>query len=135
LDTPPRLATGKQRSEAAAHPNGPLLEGHRVSGVGFRPRPAIDQLPGSILGSRTVNRSESTMHSIPPTRPLPQHRFAIVLGSGGGRSIAALGMVEVLVREGLRPKLVVGSSAGAMIGALIAAGHKADEAVRIATAL
>ncbi len=62
-------------------------------------------------------------------------RFAIVLGSGGVRSIAALGMVEVLTREGLMPDLVVGCSAGAMFGALIAAGHKAEQAVRIATTL
>ncbi len=75
------------------------------------------------------------MHSVPSIRSIPQHRFAIVLGSGGVRSIAALGMVEVLVREGLRPDLVVGCSAGAMFGALIAAGHDADEAVRIATTL
>ena len=62
-------------------------------------------------------------------------RFAIVLGSGGVRSIASLGMVEVLWREGLRPDLVVGCSAGAMFGALIAVGHEAGEAVRIATTL
>ena len=62
-------------------------------------------------------------------------RFAIVLGSGGVRSIAALGMVEVLAREGLMPDLVVGCSAGAMFGALIAAGHKAEQAVSIATTL
>jgi NTE family protein len=62
-------------------------------------------------------------------------RFAIVLGSGGVRSIAALGMVEVLWREGLRPDLVVGCSAGAMFGALIACGHDALEAVQIATTL
>jgi NTE family protein len=68
---------------------------------------------------------------VTPTRP----RFAIVLGSGGVRSIAALGMVEVLAREGLMPDLVVGCSAGAMFGALIAAGHDANEAVRIATTL
>ena len=61
--------------------------------------------------------------------------FAVVLGSGGVRSIAALGMVEVLAREGLMPDLIVGCSAGAMFGALIAAGHQADEAVRIATRL
>ena len=70
-----------------------------------------------------------------PTSPRLGHRFALVLGSGGVRSIAALGMVEVLTREGLRPDLVVGCSAGAMFGALIAAGHDADEAVRIATTL
>ena len=81
------------------------------------------------------------MHRLPthpsfllPSSP-PRHRFAIVLGSGGVRSIAALGMVEVLAREGLRPDLIVGCSAGAMFGALIAVGHDAEEAVRIATTL
>ena len=72
------------------------------------------------------------MHTVPPPQP---HRFAIVLGSGGVRSIAALGMVEVLAREGLLPDLVVGCSAGAMFGALIAAGHNAEHAVRTATTL
>lgn len=67
-----------------------------------------------------------------PSRP---PRFALVLGSGGVRSIAALGMVEVLAREGLMPDLVVGCSAGAMFGALIASGHTAGEAIRIATTL
>jgi NTE family protein len=62
-------------------------------------------------------------------------RFALVLGSGGVRSIAALGMVEVLAREGLMPDLVVGCSAGAMFGALIAAGHDASGAVLLATTL
>ena len=62
-------------------------------------------------------------------------RCAIVLGSGGVRSIAALGMVDVLMQHGLQPDLVVGCSAGAMFGALIAAGQDATEAVRIATTL
>ena len=71
--------------------------------------------------------------AIPSTSRPP--KFALVLGSGGVRSIAALGMVEVLAREGLVPDLVVGCSAGAMFGALIAAGHAADDAIRIATTL
>ena len=75
------------------------------------------------------------MTTLPQTLNVPNHRFAVVLGSGGVRSIAALGMVEVLAREGLMPDLVVGCSAGAMFGALIAAGHDANEAVRIATTL
>ena len=54
---------------------------------------------------------------------------------GGVRSIAALGMVDVLAREGLVPDLMVGCSAGALFGALIAAGHEAREAIRIATTL
>ena len=65
----------------------------------------------------------------------PNPRFAIAVGSGGVRSIAALGMVQVLMQHGLRPDLVVGCSTGTIFGALIAAGHGADEAVRIATTL
>jgi NTE family protein len=66
---------------------------------------------------------------LPLNRPNPTcpPRFALVLGSGGVRSIAALGMVEVLAREGLVPDLVVGCSAGAMFGA--------REAIRVATTL
>jgi len=75
------------------------------------------------------------MTTLPKNLNVSNHRFAVVLGSGGVRSIAALGMVEVLAREGLMPDLVVGCSAGAMFGALIAAGHDADEAIRIATTL
>ncbi len=56
-------------------------------------------------------------------------------GSGGVRSIAALGMVEVLQREGIDPDLIVGCSAGAMFGALISLGHSAHQAEKIATQL
>ena len=80
--------------------------------------------------------SRGTTGSQPFPAPVPgRPRFAIALGSGGVRSIAALGMVQVLMAHGLQPDLVVGCSAGAMFGALIAAGHGADEAVRIATTL
>ncbi len=62
-------------------------------------------------------------------------RLALVLGSGGVKSVAALGMVEVLESAGIRPDLIVGCSAGAMFGALIAAGHRAAEAQRLALTL
>jgi NTE family protein len=61
--------------------------------------------------------------------------LALVLGSGGVRSIASLGMIEVLRAEGLRPDLIVGCSAGALFGALIAAGHEPREAIKMATTL
>lgn len=66
-----------------------------------------------------------------PTRP----RFALVFGSGGVRSIAALGLADVLQHEGLVPDLIVGCSAGALFGALIAAGHRCDEALHLAATL
>jgi NTE family protein len=51
------------------------------------------------------------------------------------RSISALGMIEVLWREGLYPDLIVGCSAGAMFGALIATGHDAAEGLEVAMQL
>ena len=44
-------------------------------------------------------------------RPRPP-RLALVLGSGGVRSIAAVGIADVLAREGVAPDLV-GCSSGA----------------------
>jgi NTE family protein len=68
-------------------------------------------------------------------KAMPAPRFALVLGSGGVRSIAALGLFEVLQQEDLAPDLIVGCSAGAMFGALMACGHRASQAVDIAASL
>lgn len=66
------------------------------------------------------------------TRPLRRPELALVLGSGGVRSAAALGVVEVLARAGIRPDLVVGCSSGALFGAAIAMGQSPREALRSA---
>ena len=70
-----------------------------------------------------------------PAVPAAPHRLALVLGSGGVRSVAALGIVEQLAREGIRCDLVVGCSSGALFGALVAMGLPGDEALRRATSL
>ena len=59
-------------------------------------------------------------------------RTALVLSGGGVRGFAHLGVLRVLEREGLRPDLVVGSSAGAMVGALFASGMTSGEIERAA---
>jgi NTE family protein len=62
-------------------------------------------------------------------------RLALVLGSGGVRSVAALGIAGVLAREGLAPELVVGCSSGALFGACIASGMPSEESLAAATKL
>lgn len=49
-------------------------------------------------------------------------RTALVLSGGAARGFAHLGVLRVLEREQLRPDLVVGTSAGAIVGALYASG-------------
>jgi NTE family protein len=78
-----------------------------------------------------VPTAHEQLSLVKPSTP----KFALVLGSGGVRSIVALGLFEVLQQEGLQPDLIVGCSAGAMFGALMACGHSAHEAVAIAARL
>lgn len=54
-------------------------------------------------------------------------RVALVLSGGAMRAFAHLGVLRVLEREGLYPDLVVGSSAGAMVGAYFASGMPVAE--------
>jgi NTE family protein len=52
---------------------------------------------------------------------------ALVLGSGGPRGFAHIGVLKVLEENGVRPDLIIGSSVGAMVGALYAGGLNATQ--------
>lgn len=56
----------------------------------------------------------------PNPKPIKNVEVALVLGAGGSRGLAHLGVLEVLEREGIPIDLIVGSSAGSLIGALYA---------------
>lgn len=49
-------------------------------------------------------------------------QIALVLGGGGSRGIAHIGVLEVLVREQIPIDLIVGTSMGAIVGTLFASG-------------
>jgi len=68
--------------------------------------------------------------SVAPMTPAP--RVALVLGSGGPRGYAHIGIMKVLEEAGIDYDLVVGSSAGALIGAFWANGFDAEEIDRFA---
>lgn len=76
-----------------------------------------------------------TLVPSPVAAPAPPPRVALVLGSGGVRSIAAVGIVDRLARDGIRPDLIVGCSSGALFGATIAMGMSPREALEAATSL
>ena len=62
----------------------------------------------------------------------PDHRLGLVLGGGGARGLAAVGIVDVLMGRGLRPCRVAGTSMGALVGAFVCAGYPAAEINRLA---
>jgi predicted patatin/cPLA2 family phospholipase len=56
-------------------------------------------------------------------RRSPRHpRFGLVLGGGGVRCLAHIGVAEVLEEAGLRPEAIATSSTGSLVGLLLAAG-------------
>jgi NTE family protein len=65
----------------------------------------------------------------------PRHRLALVIGSGGIRSAAAIGVVDALQAAGLRPDLIVGCSSGALFGSALAMGLSPAHVLRMASAM
>jgi len=57
-----------------------------------------------------------------------KHRVALVVGSGGIKCSAALGLARVLEREGIEIDVYVGCSGGSIYAALLALGMPIDEA-------
>ncbi len=60
---------------------------------------------------------------------------ALVLGSGGARGYAHIGVLEVLEQQGIRPDFIVGTSAGSIVGSIYASGKSAAEMREIALKL
>lgn len=51
-----------------------------------------------------------------------KYKLGIVLSGGGARGIAHLGVLDALQKHGIEPDLVAGTSIGAIVGSLYAAG-------------
>ena len=64
-----------------------------------------------------------------PTRP---PRIGLALGGGAARGFAHIGVIQVLEEAGIRPDLVVGTSAGSLVAALYAAGRNGAELAQLA---
>jgi NTE family protein len=58
--------------------------------------------------------------------------FTLALGGGGARGWAHIGVARALEERGLRPRRIVGTSMGAIIGAGMAAGRSADQMEAVA---
>ena len=67
---------------------------------------------------------------VPPMKKnLP--RLGIALAGGGAKAAASLGVLKVLAREGIPVSAIAGTSMGAGVGGLFAAGYTPDEIAQI----
>ena len=58
-------------------------------------------------------------------------KIGIALGGGGTRGFAHLGVLKALEEKGIKPDVISGTSAGAIIGSLIADGKTTEEAFKL----
>ena len=80
--------------------------------------------PGIVpTEAAALNRSTNSDHSLHSLRPeRKQPRIVLVLGGGGMRGMAHVGVLKALARLGIRYDAIVGTSIGALVGALAAGG-------------
>jgi NTE family protein len=62
-------------------------------------------------------------------------RIGLALGGGAARGFAHVGVIEVLEEAGIKPDLVVGTSAGSLVAALYASGRNGKQLQQSAMAM
>jgi NTE family protein len=77
------------------------------------------------LGARVKKKSKKELMSRKPVHKnvIP---FTLVLGGGGARGLAHIGVLKALEKMGLVPSLIVGTSMGAVVGGMYAQLQDAD---------
>lgn len=86
----------------------------------------------SILGlSMTACQSLTPIaETITPANNQP--KVALVLGGGGAKGFAHIGVIKALEANGIKPTLVVGTSVGSLVGSLYASGYTPAQLERLA---
>ncbi|MBN8827288.1 MAG: patatin-like phospholipase family protein [Sphingobacteriia bacterium] len=77
----------------------------------------------AFIASACINPRHIFFHNykyVEQNRKIENIRVALVLGAGGTRGIAHVGVLEVLEKHNIPVDLIVGTSAGSIIGALYA---------------
>jgi NTE family protein len=106
--------SSKTQIQSFMVPNSP--ERRRLLGLGIG--------IGTLLGAAGLS-SCSFMGNKKPV-------IGLALGAGAARGFAHVGVIKALEAQGIRPDIVVGSSAGSVIAALLASGATGNDLNRLA---
>lgn len=68
-----------------------------------------------------------------PVAPRKVPRLALALGGGAARGFAHVGVIQVLEEAGIKPDMVIGTSAGSLVAAIYASGKTGAQMQQIAT--
>lgn len=78
--------------------------------------------------------ASSPQEPVVPPQPVAKRppKIGLALGGGAARGFAHVGVIQVLEEAGLRPDLVVGTSAGSLVAALYASGRTGKQLQQVA---
>ncbi|MDO9235551.1 MAG: patatin-like phospholipase family protein [Aquabacterium sp.] len=93
----------------------------------------------ALLGGCSLLTPEPVLPTPPPpvvvkATPRPP-RIGLALGGGAARGFAHIGVLQVLEEQGIKPDLIVGTSAGSVVATLYAAGKTPTEMAAMAMTL
>ena len=106
-----------------------------MSSTGISRRRMVALLPG--LGAVLAGCQTAPPPLPIPPAPVPPKPpvIGLALGGGAARGFAHIGVIQVLEEAGIRPNLVIGTSAGSLVAALYASGKGGAELATLAQAM
>ncbi|MCH1783597.1 patatin-like phospholipase family protein [Psychrobacter glaciei] len=90
----------------------------------------ISVLAVLALGTNACSTLTLTPAPVAPIANVP--KVALVLGGGGAKGFAHVGVIKALEANGIKPTLVVGTSIGSLVGSLYASGYTPAQLERLA---
>ncbi|RSZ59692.1 patatin-like phospholipase family protein [Massilia atriviolacea] len=90
----------------------------------FTKRRSLIALAVLLAGCGTTPPPPPPAVAQPAAAPAPKKiRIGLALGGGAARGFAHIGVIKALEAQGIYPDIVVGTSAGSVVGAMYAAGN------------
>ena len=81
--------------------------------------------PAKPVAPVTQSTAPETPTPAPPPKKIP--KLGLALGGGAARGFAHIGVLQVLEEEGIKPALVVGTSAGSVVASFYASGKTGQQ--------
>jgi len=74
-----------------------------------------------------VNKTEAPPLEVPAPAAKKNLKLGLALGGGAARGFAHIGVLQVLEEEGIKPQMVVGTSAGSVVASFYASGKTGQQ--------
>lgn len=90
------------------------------------PRNPVYNIKDTTLSIISGNGSMDVADDV-PIENISASKVGIAFGGGGAKAVAEIGALKVIEEAGIKPGYIAGSSMGAVVGGLYAAGYSAKE--------